>query len=187
MWGIFRRELYSTKRGEIQMWYVMYCPKSNEEEIINSCRSRINSQILNEAFMFTYEKLEKSGGIWRIKTRKMFPNYVFLDSDDGEALYDELDRYRDFLQVLEQDRELLHVKKEEEKLLRELCGKEHHMAMSRGEIKQSVTHVMEGPLMGKESLIVRIDRHKRLAYLNSEIFSWCKDMKAGLEIVEKAG
>lgn len=169
------------------MWYVMYCPKSNEDEIIKSCLSRISGQALNDAFLFTYDRLEKSGGIWRIKTRKMFPNYVFLDSDDAERLSAELDGYRDFLTVMEQDRLLLYVKAEEESLLRELGGKAHHMALSRGEIRNSVTHVTEGPLTGKESLIVRIDRHKRLAYLNGSTFSWCRDMKAGLEIVEKTG
>ena len=49
--------------------------------------------------------------------------------------------------------------------LQRLCGAGQHIGFSRGYIRQGRTFVTEGPLMGKESCIQRIDRHKRLARL----------------------
>ena len=59
------------------------------------------------------------------------------------------------------------------------------MSMSRGIIRGGETHVTEGPLKGKEELIRRIDRHKRVAYLDNWAFSGKGLVKAGLEIASK--
>ena len=43
----------------------------------------------------------------------------------------------------------------------------------------------EGPLVGMEGMIKRIDRHKRMAVLEVELFNRISEVKVGLEIVEK--
>lgn len=45
--------------------------------------------------------------------------------------------------------------------------------------------ILKGPLMNQAGLIRRIDRHKRLAYLEMEIMGRKKTVKVGLEIVKK--
>ncbi|WP_416239277.1 KOW motif-containing protein, partial [[Clostridium] innocuum] len=45
-------------------------------------------------------------------------------------------------------------------------GKEEHVVeMSTGFIQGEQIFITEGPLQGKEGQIIRIDRHKRIAYL----------------------
>ena len=43
----------------------------------------------------------------------------------------------------------------------------------------------KGPLQGREKMISRIDRHKRTAYLEIEMFGRTVEMKVGLEIIRK--
>ena len=45
--------------------------------------------------------------------------------------------------------------------------------------------VTAGPLKGLESSIVRIDRHKRKAWLHVTMFCQEKDVEVGLKIVSK--
>lgn len=45
--------------------------------------------------------------------------------------------------------------------------------------------ILAGPLMGMEGNIRRIDRHKRTAYLEIEMFGRTVEMKVGLEIIRK--
>lgn len=45
--------------------------------------------------------------------------------------------------------------------------------------------ILNGPLMNQTGLIKKIDRHKRLAYLEIEILGRTKTVKVGLEIVQK--
>ncbi|MEG2871671.1 MAG: hypothetical protein RR875_08985, partial [Clostridium sp.] len=90
-----------------------------------------------------------------------------------------------FTNVLEQKGLLLAVKPEEEQVIRALCGEAHHMRMSRGVIAKGELTVTEGPLRGRESMIRRVDRHKRIAILNVHISRVLSDICAGLEVTEK--
>lgn len=116
----------------------------------------------------------------------MFPDYVFLESDDGGKLAEELEQYRSFLTILEQPDILIPVNKEEEQFLRGLCGGTHHFRMSRGFIRNGQTVVTEGPLRGKENLIRKIDRHKRIARLGMSEAGKLREIQVGLEIVSKS-
>ena len=57
--------------------------------------------------------------------------------------------------------------------------------MSTGVIEGDRVIVTDGPLVGREALISKIDRHKRLAYLDMRMFGRIKTIKVGLEIVRK--
>lgn len=168
------------------MWYVIYCRGREEESIIESCKQRISKDILKDAFQFTYSREEKWQGEWKIIVKKMFPGYIFLSTDNEEALYNELRQYKDFVTIMEDKEVLIPVRKEEERRLTVLCGKAHHLGMSRGVIRDGVTIVSDGPLKGLESIIKRIDRHKRLATIEIDMpGDMCKELKVGLEITEK--
>ena len=57
--------------------------------------------------------------------------------------------------------------------------------VSVGIIENSVTKILSGPLKGKEGLIRKIDRHKRKAWLEVEMFGRKQEIQVGLEIVAK--
>lgn len=166
-------------------WYVIYCKAGQEDTIINSCKQHISAEALTDAFQFSYERMKRYLGEWHVDTYAMFPNYVFLQSEHPEMLSEELEPYRKFTNVLEQKGLLLAVKPEEEQVIRALCGEAHHMRMSRGVIAKGELTVTEGPLRGRESMIRRVDRHKRIAILNVHISRVLSDICAGLEVTEK--
>ena len=45
--------------------------------------------------------------------------------------------------------------------------------------------VTEGPLQGLESMIVKVDRHKRTALLEMDFFDRIQTVEVGLEVIEK--
>ena len=59
------------------------------------------------------------------------------------------------------------------------------MKMSEGIIEGAKIIVTRGPLMGKEGYIKKVDRHKRKARLELEMFGRMQEIVVGLEIVEK--
>ena len=70
-------------------------------------------------------------------------------------------------------------------MIEDLYGKKGLFDLSEGIIEGDRIIVTSGPLVGNEGSIRKIDRHKRLAYLEFDMFG--QDVKAavGLEIVEK--
>ena len=57
--------------------------------------------------------------------------------------------------------------------------------MSQGMIIGGAGCHLSGPLKGMESTIQRIDRHKRKAWLNLEMFGRQQLVEVGVEIVKK--
>ncbi|HFL3113473.1 TPA: KOW motif-containing protein, partial [Clostridioides difficile] len=75
---------------------------------------------------------------------------------------------------------------EEEVAFMKSFGKEEHVVeMSTGFIQGEQIFIIEGPLQGKEGQIIRIDRHKRIAYLQLSMFNKETTTKVGLEIISK--
>lgn len=167
-------------------WYALYCRSGQEDTIISSCKQNLSRQALTDAFQFSYERMKKYLGEWHVDTLAMFPNYVFLQSDHPEALSEELEQYRKIVNVLENDRLLLEVCPEEEDAIKKLCGETHHMGMSRGIIADGKLNVLEGPLRGRESIIRKVDRHKRIAKLDLHVTREIPDIWAGLEITARS-
>lgn len=167
------------------MWFVLHCQKGNEEEIIRSCKQHISDDILTDAFTLSYRCLKKRQGVWQQESHPLFSEYVILESDAAEPLSKALERYRPLTHVLEDSETLWQVRPEEEQMLRTLCAPAHELQLSRGYISSGSTHITEGPLKGREELIRKIDRHKRLAWLSLPVFGEDHRVKAGLEIYEK--
>ena len=60
-----------------------------------------------------------------------------------------------------------------------------HLLIDISAIQGEQIFITEGPLQGKEGQIIRIDRHKRIAYLQLSMFNKETTTKVGLEIISK--
>ena len=60
------------------------------------------------------------------------------------------------------------------------------MELSTGIIENSQIRILEGPLVGMEGTIRKIDRHKRKAWLEIEMFGRTVEMQVGLEVIAKS-
>mgnify|MGYP001630409421 CR=1 FL=1 len=180
-----QRVICSAKEGMF-IWYILYCPKNREQEIVNSCKQHMSDEALEDAFILSYEQMRRYQGEWHIDIQNMFPGYVFLESKNEKKLTEELKEYKDIVRILGEDINPIPVNLEEEVFLQELCQKGHHLSLSRGYIQNGHTYITEGPLNGKEKLIKKIDRHKRLAKLELPYAKQLPYMKVGLEIITKS-
>ena len=167
------------------MWCVLKCRPGRAEEIMASCRKTIPGRIMQDIFVFTYDRMKRYQGAWHVEKKMLFPDYIFMETDDITALSQQLEPYRDFTLVLEDRTMLRRVEPEEETFLRKLGGPDHHLGMSVGYIRDGVTHVVEGPLVGMERRICKIDRHKRIANILIPAGGLEKALTAGLEITAK--
>ena len=81
--------------------------------------------------------------------------------------------------------QILPLVQEEVELLMRIGTDKQLVEMSSGIIENDRVRILSGPLMGMEGNIRRIDRHKRIAYLEIEMFGRTVEMKVGLEIIRK--
>lgn len=87
--------------------------------------------------------------------------------------------------ILGNGMEFIPLKKEEVEFLTAIGSEEHLTGMSKGYIAGDRIIITEGPMKEMAGQIRFIDRHKRLAVVQMEMFGRKMDIRLGLEIVKK--
>lgn len=168
------------------MWYVIQVRTGNEEKIRIQCEKLIDRAVLRRCFLPYYESMRRYQGSWHKEQKILFPGYVFLVSEKPERLFLELKRVVGLAKMLGVGEDVVALSREEIEFLCAMGREEQIVEMSVGIMEGSRVRVLEGPLQGREGLICRVDRHRRRAYLEIEMFGRKLQTQVGLEIVEKA-
>ena len=167
------------------MWYVMQVRIGTEENIRMQCIRKVPPEILGRCFIPYYEEKKRIGGEWKVQKKVLFPGYVFAATEDIRGLYEALKSVNGLTKLIGTGREIVPLTEEEKRFMQDFGGEEQVVPMSEGIIENSVTKILSGPLKGKEGLIRKIDRHKRKAWLEVEMFGRKQEIEVGLEIVAK--
>ena len=102
-----------------------------------------------------------------------------------DDVYQELRKVIGLTKLLGTGKEIVPLSEEETALLKRIGAGEGPLEISMGLIENGTVTVTEGPLTGMEGCIRRIDRHKRKAWLEIDMFGRTMEMEVGLEIIEK--
>lgn len=167
-------------------WYVIQVKSRQEKEIADKCRFLIPKDILQECFIPEYIVKKKHQGEWKNVKDILFKGYVFLISEHIDELFNELKKVPDYTKIVGKKKEEIYPLKDGEVEFLKSFGRDNHIVdMSVGFIEGDSIHITEGPMQGREGLITKIDRHKRIAYLSINIFNEMITAKVGLEIISK--
>lgn len=172
------------------MWYVIQVITGDEEQIVIQCRKRLGEDdsegaFLRRCFIPYTKRKRKYRGEWHMEQKILFPGYVFLVSDDPESLFLHLKRIQGLTRLLGCGEEIVPISKQEESFLQKLGGESQVVEYSMGIIEQDEILVTSGPLQGMEGYIKKLDRHKRVAWVEIEMMGRTVEAQVGLEIVEK--
>lgn len=142
---------------------------------------------VEDCFTPKREVVRRQSGQWRSKLEKLFPGYVFVRTSTPEVLCEALGRVPAFTRMLTSAGDIcLPLSDDEVAWISAFTNAETHvMEMSEGIIEGDRVVVTRGPLKGREASITRIDRHKRLAWVDMDVFGRSKSIRVGLEIVSK--
>lgn len=167
------------------MWYVMQVRTGTEANICRQCDARIPEAILQKCFIPYYEEQKRIRGKWTTLQKVLFPGYVFLITYKVEELFQHLKHVEGLTKLLGTGEEIIPISEKETNFLLSFGGEDQVVEMSRGIIEGAQVVIQSGPLQGKEGLIRKIDRHKRKAYLEMEMFGRIQRVEVGLEITMK--
>ena len=167
-------------------WYVIQVKSGNEEKIAQSCRFSIPKEVLKESFVPKYRLQKKFKGKWHLMEDVLFKGYVFLISDRINDLYHHLSLIPELKKLLKNDgTEIYPMTSQDAMLIEKFVKEDYILDMSIGYIEGEQVYISEGPLKGYEGLITKIDRHKRIAYLDLSFMGQQLTTKVGLEIISK--
>lgn len=166
------------------MWYVIQVYTGKELEIAQQCRDRVMADG-EDVFVPLAERWTKIRGERTLITSRLFPGYVFIETDQIEDFYQRLNRIYAMTKVLRTGEEMTPIQKEEEAYLRRLGGDEHVVKYSEGYMEGDRLVVTSGPLKDFEGNVKKILRHKRLVVMEVPLLGQAVEVTLGLGVVER--
>lgn len=127
--------MYSAKKGGIIIWYVVYCPHQNMQNLMELCKKTLSEQAAACVFTFTYDRMKRYQGEWHLERSLSFP-VILHRSKHGEQLEKEIESKELASKILATGGIVTPVDTQEEELLRRLSDESHHMKMSTGYIAE---------------------------------------------------
>lgn len=134
-----------------------------------TCARVLRSGLATDAFELTRVVLRREAGTWVARAEPVWPGYVLAEPAPGLAA-DDLAAVGALTTA-------------ESALVRRLGGASHVVQASQGRIEAGRLVVDFGPLVGLEPLVAKVDRHRRLAWLEPEPG---RSFAVGLEVTSKS-
>ena len=182
--------LACTGKGVVAMQtYVMQVATGREQKTLALVERMLGKDARTRFFAPRYRYHKKIHGSWETVEELLTPGYVYFDAPARAVgdLAQQIKQAPAFARVLTQDGKIVPLSAAECDWLVRLTGPTHVVEPSIGVIEGDRVTITDGPLVGMESQIKKIDRHKRLAYLDVHLLGRTKTVKVGVEIVKKTG
>ena len=141
------------------MWYVIWVTSGKEEEIKDQCQKRLSGDMYKDIFVLRYTRRMKKKGQWQEVTRRLFPGYIFIDTEDIDAVRERLRDIDAMTIVLGDDDKPVPISDSEQAFLQSLIDDAYVVNMSTGHIIGDEIIIASGPLAGTKGIIKKINRH----------------------------
>lgn len=75
------------------MWYAIQTVNGQEQQVCTWINQRMDHILFERCFVPLYEDVWRKEGVGHISVKKTFAGYVFIKSDQPEAVYEELRKF----------------------------------------------------------------------------------------------
>ena len=170
-------------------WYVLFARTCHEQKVERILKRQLDNNIFTP-FIPMLELIFKNSRRVKKELKPLFPGYVFIESEVvGHEFLKEirtsLYTTDDIFRVLRYSNTEIALRESEKQMLLSLCNNDYCIESSCGFIEGDRVYIIEGPLKGFESIIRKIDRHKRTALIEIEFMGDLRLVHVGLEIIRK--
>ena len=168
------------------MWYVVQTVGGQEKHVLDLINKLVDEELIQESFIPQYEVKKRIQGVWEKLSEVLLPCYIFVITDQPGKLREALRSVPKFTRLLGNNDVFTPLDDQEVAFINAFTKPDHRVVeFSSGVMEGDEIVILNGPLMNQTGLIQKLDRHKRLAYLEIEILGRVKTVKVGLEIVRK--
>lgn len=169
------------------MWYVVQVMSGEEFHCLALCEGKLKGQGYRRMFVPRYARKKRFAGEWHEVLSVLFPGYLFVDTDEKniDQLIQGLSEIPRMTKVLRDGETIAPITKEEQAYLMDMLDEEDVFRVSTGLMIGDEIWITEGPLRDYRGKIQRIDRHRRIADLQINLFGRQTPVQVGLEVVQK--
>lgn len=169
-------------------WYVIFVETGFEEEVclfINKLKIQHYDSIDYNLLVPKRKIYERKQGIRKEVTKIMFPGYVLLETDNINEFYNRARGGPHIIKFLKNNYNFLQVSVNEITQILNMVDHEGLINISQVIIMNDRIRITEGPLLGKEGIIKKIDKRKGRAKVEFAINSNTILIDLGIEVIQK--
>lgn len=170
-------------------WYVVFVKTGKERKIEQYLGKELNTEACIP-FIPLQEILFRRSGVEKKEVRNLFPGYVFIETvlpsqEFMKVINPLVYKLSDIISLLKYSDSEIAMKESERQMLLKLCNNDHCIETSYGIIEGDKIYISDGPLKGMESVVKKVNRHKREALIEMEIMGDVRLVSVALEVVDK--
>ena len=166
------------------MWYVIQTMSGNEHEVCLWINTYIDKSFYKRCFVPLYQDVWRQGGIAHSEIKRLFPGYLFIETDTPERVYEALKKILKFAVVLSADDDsskcFLPLHKEEEIFFDTILSDGLMTISYIHKNKSGRIDMVIGPLQAYMNKIETIDPQHRRAMVNIPLLGKKRRIKFGL-------
>lgn len=167
------------------MWCVIHIKDGGEERIEDFVAGLLPENIHARCFHLIRSRRKKYEGQWQTVQEDLFPGYVFIDTDQPDQVYKELKKVPKPKLLFSDDEYVSTMEKHESDLMERLTDRNGRIGISKVRIDtDGKIHYLSGPLEHMENLVRKVNLHKRIAEIETEVMGKKRILYLGIEIEE---
>ena len=167
--------------------YVVQVATGREQQVMSLAERLVTPKVPSRFYAPRYRFQRKIQGKWQIVDELLTPGYLYAETSDIRSLEKHVSELPLFAKVLRMNGNIIALSEAELEWLDRLTGPNRVVGFSVGYMEGDRVVIEDGPLAGLESKIKKINRHKRLAYVDIQLLGRSKTVAVGLEIVRRTG
>lgn len=159
--GAFSGATTNSQHGRVR-WYLVHAPNGKERETCEKVRRIIPHELMQDAFVMQKEFWFKRDGAWSLQTKPMYKEYFFVATRDAAQLDKALAQLSFGCRIAgSRERAYAPMPDDAQDWYRSVLDDDGVVRNSVARIEDGVLHIEQGPLVGQEARVKKIDRHKR--------------------------
>ena len=167
------------------MWCALHVKDGDEMQMETFVSNLLPEDLDAQCFHLTRYRRKKYGGKWQTVQENILPGYVFITTDKPEQVHRELKK-ADKPRILWSDDEYVATLDRQEADLMEKITENNkkpgEIALSQIEVEENgQIRILSGPLLQVENMIRKIDLHKRIAEVETDLMGQKKVLYLGIE------
>ncbi len=169
-------------------WYVMHTAPGREEKAAELLKNKVDRRLWENCRILKKEQLFRIQGRYVLNKKELFPGYLFIETGTPERLAEELEKAKDFPQLIGESKwGVARIEEEDLRFLRNACGEklEKDMGLStvqidgEGQVQKAI-----GILEGYLSNMVKQRLRQRYVIAKVPLFNRVEDVLFGIRLEE---
>lgn len=168
------------------MWYAIQTITGSEEDIIESIRRTVDTEVYEDCFLLKREAVWRIQGECRVHVERLFPGYVFVSTQRPREMYQQLKRISSYTKILgKEEEEFYPVSVEEEEFLKDLLNgdQEYTVRLSMAAVdKQGNIAACGAPLEKYLDRVIKKRIRLRYVIIRVHLFGRDREILMGLRL-----